>query len=171
MPFIDQPLPYALLLPERPVDEVDLVVMHCTELPDLVIAREYGEKVHYPNGTGHSGHYLRRSRRRRVPLCRSDPRVAHHTRGYNPRSIGIELVNTGRYPDWFDTRRQAMTEPYPDAQIAALVALLGELRQAFPNLREDRRPRGSRCGDGRGKRRSLARSAAQARSRPLLSLG
>ena len=61
-------------------------------------------------------------------------RVAHHTRGYNERSIGIELVNTGRFPDWFDSRRQAMDEPYTDAQIEALVALLAALRAELPAL-------------------------------------
>ena len=54
-------------------------------------------------------------------------RSAHHTRGYNARSIGIELVNTGRYPHWLDSRQQAMDEPYTDAQIAALIALLQRL--------------------------------------------
>ena len=62
-------------------------------------------------------------------------RVAHHVRGYNPRSIGIELVNTGRYPDWLDSRHQAMDEPYADAQIESLIALLSGLRGALPNLR------------------------------------
>jgi N-acetylmuramoyl-L-alanine amidase len=36
---------------------VELVVIHCTELPDLAIAREYGERALYDNGTGNSGHY------------------------------------------------------------------------------------------------------------------
>jgi N-acetylmuramoyl-L-alanine amidase len=62
-------------------------------------------------------------------------RVAHHTRGYNPRSVGIELVNTGRYPDWYDSRRQVMTEPYTPAQIDALIALLAQLKAGLPNLR------------------------------------
>jgi N-acetylmuramoyl-L-alanine amidase len=61
-------------------------------------------------------------------------RVAHHTRGYNPRSLGIELVNTGRYPDWFDSRRQVMAEPYTQAQIDALVALLRVLTREIPTL-------------------------------------
>ena len=38
----DQPLPYVDLLPERPAETVELVVIHCTELPDLAMAREYG---------------------------------------------------------------------------------------------------------------------------------
>ena len=130
----DQPLPYVRRLEERPASAVDLVVIHCTELPDLATARAYGEKVLYASGTGNSGHfYIDRdgSVYRYVP----GTRVANHTRGYNERAIGIELVNRGRYPDWLDSRHQAMTEPYTAAQIASLRALLGKLRADYPNLR------------------------------------
>jgi N-acetylmuramoyl-L-alanine amidase len=44
------------------------------------------------------------------------------------------LVNLGRYPDWWNSKRQTMTEPYTAAQIAALRALLAQLRQEFPQL-------------------------------------
>ncbi|MET0504221.1 MAG: N-acetylmuramoyl-L-alanine amidase [Luteibacter sp.] len=129
------PLPYEGLLPRRAADTVDLVVIHCTELPDLAMAREYGERVLYEDrGTGASGHYY--IDRDGSVLCYVDPsRVANHTRGYNPRSIGIELVNLGRYPDWFHSARQVMTEPYPPEQIAALRALLDDLTARFPSLR------------------------------------
>ena len=131
----DQPLPYVDRLAERPAAAVTLVVIHCTELPDLATAREYGERVQHENGTGNSGHYYidrDGSIRRYVP----GTRVAHHVRGYNPQSIGIELVNLGRYPHWWDSRHQTMTEPYTDAQIAALVELLAQLRSEFPALQE-----------------------------------
>ncbi len=129
----DQPLPYVEQLPERPADAVELVVIHCTELPDLATAREYGERALYANGSGNSGHYYidrDGSVYRYVP----GTRVANHVRGYNPHSIGIELVNLGRYPNWWDTRHQLMTEPYTAAQIAALRALLQQLRHDFPRL-------------------------------------
>jgi N-acetylmuramoyl-L-alanine amidase len=129
-----QPLPYEPLLDERPASDIDLVVMHCTELPDLAMAREYGERVQHARGTGNSGHYYV-DRDGAVHLWVRPTRIANHTRGYNPRSIGIELVNTGRYPDWYDSRHQAMTEPYPDAQVDALVALLQSLRRDLPQLR------------------------------------
>jgi N-acetylmuramoyl-L-alanine amidase len=132
--IIDQPLPYELRLPERAVTDVDLVVIHCTELPDLATARVYGEKVLHDSGAGNSGHYYV-DRDGTLYRYVSGTRVAHHTRGYNPRSIGIELVNTGRYPDWFDSRRQVMTEPYPQAQIDSLRVLLRQLRSEYPNLR------------------------------------
>ncbi|WP_199097369.1 N-acetylmuramoyl-L-alanine amidase [Dyella sp. ASV21] len=129
----DQPLPYVDLLPERPASAVELVVIHCTELPDLATAREYGERVLYESGAGASGHYYidrDGSIYRYVP----GTRVANHVRGHNANSIGIELVNLGRYPDWWNSKRQTMTEPYTAAQIAALRALLAQLRQEFPQL-------------------------------------
>ena len=61
-------------------------------------------------------------------------RVANHVRGYNAQSIGIELVNEGRYPDWLDSRHQAMTQPYTAAQISSLRALLAQLRHTYRNL-------------------------------------
>jgi N-acetylmuramoyl-L-alanine amidase len=131
---IDQPLPYVARLPERPADAVELVVIHCTELPDLAMAREYGERVLYEDrGTGASGHYYID---RDGTIYRYVPgtRVANHVRGHNPHSIGIELVNLGRYPDWWHAGRQTMTEPYPPAQVAALRGLLAQLRQDYPRL-------------------------------------
>jgi len=127
------PLPYADALDARRLDLIDTVVIHCTELPDLATARSYGERVLYPSGTGNSGHfYIDRDGRieQYVPL----ERIAHHVHGWNARSLGIELVNAGRYPDWLDSRHQAMDEPYTDAQIAALIALLLWLRVEVPTL-------------------------------------
>ncbi|MFN7552981.1 MAG: N-acetylmuramoyl-L-alanine amidase [Pseudomonadota bacterium] len=135
LPVHDLPLAYVERLQERRIEDIDLVVVHCTELPDLAMAREYGGRVIYAeSGTGASGHwYIERDGRihRWVPPAR----VANHTRGYNPRSVGIELVNSGRYPDWFRHDNQVMTQPYPDAQVTALLALLATLRAELPNLR------------------------------------
>ncbi|GLQ90036.1 N-acetylmuramoyl-L-alanine amidase [Dyella flagellata] len=131
----DQLLPYVAKLPERPASTVTLVVIHCTELPDLATAREYGERVLYEAGTGNSGHYYidrDGSVYRYVP----GTRVAHHVRGYNPQSIGIELVNRGRFPNWFDSRNQTMTEPYSEAQIGGLRELLAHLRTEYLSLQE-----------------------------------
>ena len=130
----DQPLPYVARLELRDPANIDLVVIHCTELPDLATAREYGERIVHPSGTGNSGHYYI-DRDGSVFRYATDDRVAHHTRGYNDRSIGIELVNIGRYPDWVDSHRQVMTEPYPDAQVGALLSLLAHSRTTLPNLR------------------------------------
>ncbi|WP_440984735.1 N-acetylmuramoyl-L-alanine amidase [Xanthomonas sontii] len=134
LPIHDAPLPYVGLLQERAPGSITLAVIHCTELPDLASARLYGERVLYPSGTGNSGHfYIDRdgSVHRYVPL----QRVAHHVRGYNQQSLGIELVNRGRYPLWLDSRHQAMREDYPPAQIQALIRLLQQLRAELPQLR------------------------------------
>ena len=83
-------LEYAHRLDAREPGEIDLVVLHCTELPDLGTAREYGERIHYPSSrTGNAGHYYidRDGRTEQwVPL----DRVAHHVRGHNRNSVGIE---------------------------------------------------------------------------------
>ena len=128
------PLPYSQRLEKRGTGSITLVVLHCTELPDLAMARVWGEKELYPEKqTGNSGHfYINRDGtiEQWVPLSR----VAHHVRGYNPQSIGIELINKGRYPDWFQSSGQQMTEPYPTVQIKALAALLNHLVEQLPGL-------------------------------------
>jgi N-acetylmuramoyl-L-alanine amidase len=112
-----------------------LVVIHCTELPDLAMARVFGKRQIYPEQqTGNSGHfYIDRngSVEQWVPL----DRVAHHVRGFNPHTIGIELVNSGRYPHWFNSDQQQMTENYPQQQLTALTELLNHLQATLPGLR------------------------------------
>jgi N-acetylmuramoyl-L-alanine amidase len=127
------PLPYEERLEARPLAQIDLVVIHCTELPDLAMAREFGERVHYDSGTGNSGHYYI-DRDGSIHVFVRPERVAHHARGYNERAVGIELVNAGRYPDWLDSRRQGMDEPYTEAQLDALLALLARLQSELPSL-------------------------------------
>lgn len=133
--FISAQLPYAQRLAYRSPDEIDLAVIHCTELPDLAVARKFGERIHYPESrTGNSGHfYIERngSIEQWVPL----DRVAHHVKGFNERSVGIELVNLGRYPDWYDSRRQEMSEAYAPEQIESLANLLQWLTGVLPGLR------------------------------------
>ncbi len=135
VPDIRRPLSYESRLPSRDPASVELVVIHCTELPDLATARAYGEAVHYPeSGTGNSGHFYI-DRDGRVEEWIAVDRIAHHVRDHNERSIGIELVNRGRWPDWLDSRRQVMTEPYPEEQIDALIGLLADLGRRLPALR------------------------------------
>ncbi len=131
--IIDNPLPYIDRLQSRGIDQIDLIVLHCTETPSLAIARAFGEIEHYASGTGNSGHYYI-DRDGRIEQYVPIERIAHHTRGYNPNSIGIELVNRGRHPDWLHSRHQQMTEAYPTAQIDALLDLIAELRQRCPRL-------------------------------------
>lgn len=127
-------LPYEARLDARLASQVDLVVIHCTELPDLAMARRFGEEVLYPGSqTGNSGHFYV-DRDGTVHQYVSTDRVANHTRGYNPRSIGIELVNRGRYPDWLAASHQAMDEAYTAAQVRSLIALLRMLQTGHPML-------------------------------------
>lgn len=134
MPILD-PLPYVAKLDARSVDEITLLVIHCTELPDLATAREYGERSIYASGSGNSGHYYIDRDGGTIEYVPVE-RVAHHTRGHNPHSIGVELVNRGRYPDWLDSRCQQMTEAYTPAQIDALLALIATLKARCPALAE-----------------------------------
>ena len=131
--FVDH-LSYVGRLQKRPLDTVDLVVIHCTELPDLATARDYGEKIrHTESNTGNAGHYYI-DREGRVEEWVPPDRVAHHVRGFNERSLGIELDNPGRFPDWFDSRSQALEIPYTTAQLDNLVRLLHVLKTAIPSL-------------------------------------
>ena len=128
------PLSYTQRLEKRDTNSIKLVVIHCTELPDLAMARVWGEKIIHPESqTGNSGHfYINRNGgiEQWVPVNR----VAHHVRGYNLQSIGIELVNNGRYPDWFQSSHQQMTAAYPSVQVEALASLLNHLVDQFPGL-------------------------------------
>ena len=128
-----RPLPYVEKLDSRPTGAIDLVVIHCTELPDLASARAYGEQVLYDSGTGNSGHFYI-DRDGSVLQYVDVERIAHHVRGYNPCAIGIELVNTGRYPDWLAAGKQTMGEAYTEAQIASLIGLLHSLETGLPSL-------------------------------------
>lgn len=133
-PITYAPLSYESRLARRALTQIDMVVIHCTELPDMAMAREYGERVLYDSGTGNSGHYYL-DRNGSIQQYVALERVAHHVRGHNPHTLGIELVNRGRYPHWLDSRYQEMTEPYPEAQIAALITLLQWLQQQLPSVR------------------------------------
>jgi N-acetylmuramoyl-L-alanine amidase len=131
---VRQLLPYNDRLDRRDLSTIDLVVVHCTELPTLAEARVYGERILYAGtGTGNSGHYYI-DRDGAVYQYVDDDRVAHHVVGHNPRSIGIELVNRGRYPHWLHAEHQEMTEDYPPAQVAALIDLIADLRRRLPGL-------------------------------------
>jgi len=133
-PLLVDPLPYELKLDARPLSQIDLVVIHCTETPTLASAREFGEKVLYEgSGTGNSGHYYI-DRDGTIECWVPPERTAHHVRGHNADSIGVELVNEGRWPEWYHSQRQQPVEAYAVPQVDALVALLRWLRQVCPGL-------------------------------------
>jgi N-acetylmuramoyl-L-alanine amidase len=130
-----RPLSYEQRLKSRAATEIDLLVIHCTELPDLDTARRYGEKVRYADSeTGNSGHFYI-DRDGEIQRWVDPARVAHHVRGSNERSLGIELVNIGRFPDWLHSQRQDMKESYPREQMDSLISLVRDLQQTLPGLR------------------------------------
>ncbi|MCI0442109.1 N-acetylmuramoyl-L-alanine amidase, partial [bacterium] len=83
MNIVEGLLPYWQLLQERDPQLINLVVIHCTELPDMKMAREFGERIIYSeSGTGVSGHYYidrDGSIFRYVP----EDRIANHVIGHN----------------------------------------------------------------------------------------
>lgn len=132
--IIDQLLPYNDNLEERDTASIDTIVLHCTELPTLWMAREYGEKIIYEGSrTGNSGHYYI-DRKGRVYRYVNDNRTAHHVVGHNQNSIGIEIVNNGRYPHWFRSTDQTPGEKYTGAQIDSVKKLLRYLRKKYPQI-------------------------------------
>ncbi len=143
MNILHRPLPYVDRLDTRSLAQIELLVLHCTELPDLALARKYGEELHYPaSQTGNSGHYYIDRAEAEAgdhggPVqCWVPPeRIAHHVAGLNDTSVGIELVNRGRWPDWFHRNHQQPTEAYPPAQIELLLGLIAKLCQKLPALR------------------------------------
>ncbi|WP_242482360.1 N-acetylmuramoyl-L-alanine amidase [Thiocystis violacea] len=103
--------------------EIDLIVIHATGGPGC----KQGQLWHAPGGNlesirryfqdhpGISYHYLI-GRDGTTLSGVPEAEVAHHARGHNARSIGIELVNDGNGKDSF-----------PDMQIDALITLLQRL--------------------------------------------
>lgn len=134
MQILVNPISYQHLLEKRTTKQIELLVIHCTELPDLATARTYAEKILYPSGTGNSGHYYI-DRDGTVHQWVKPEMIAHHVKGHNRQSVGIELVNSGRYPNWHHSQSQTPNEAYPKAQIKALIELINELQFYLPELK------------------------------------
>lgn len=127
-------LPYNDKLESRNLSDIEFIVIHCTELPDIETARVYGEKIHYQSGTGNSGHYYI-TKSGQIYQWVENNRMAHHVKDHNKSSIGIELDNLGRYPDWHKTNHQIMFDEYPNVQVDALIKLIHTLQKQLPNLK------------------------------------
>jgi N-acetylmuramoyl-L-alanine amidase len=134
MKILQELLPYHSKLEYRNPASLDLIVIHATELPSLALAREFGEKILYPETqTGNSGHYYI-DRDGKVVQYVEDNRAARHVIGYNATSLGIEIVNSGRYPNWFHTDSQIPRELFTTEQINALKELLRFLKKKYPQI-------------------------------------
>jgi N-acetylmuramoyl-L-alanine amidase len=125
----DRILPWVDELSPRDTATIDTVVIHCTEEPTLEAARSLAE-ASQERIAGH--YYIDRDGyvERWVP----DNRVAYHAVRENTRSIGIEIVNEGRYPQHFRSTTQHPLEPYPKQQLDTLRGLLRMLRATMPGL-------------------------------------
>ncbi len=131
----DHKLPFWNKLSERNTNDLDMVVVHATELSDMAEAREYGERILYKEaGTGASGHYYI-DRDGSIEQYVPDNRIANHTTGWNKKTLSIELINLGRYPNWYHSDHQKMQEPYTQAQIDALISLVTEFKSRYPTIK------------------------------------
>lgn len=128
-------LPYGEDLEHRSLSDITTVVFHCTELPTIEMTLEYALKEKYESGTGDSGHYYL-DRDGTVWQYVELDRTAHHVRDRNHDTVGVEIVNTGRYPDWHHLDHQQMTEPYTEKQYKSCEELLARLMAVLPSLRE-----------------------------------
>jgi len=132
--IIDQLLSYNDHLEKRDVASLDTIVLHCTELPSLAMAREYGEKILYPESqTGNSGHFYV-DRDGLIYRYAEENRMARHVIGQNLKTLGIEIVNTGRYPKWFYSNHQEFHESYSTEQLDSVRTLLADLKRRIPNI-------------------------------------
>lgn len=123
-------------LGRRDRESITTLVLHATEIPHLDEAWEFAERSakKSSDGTGVCGHlYIDREGtvHRFVPI----DYIAAHAAGHNASSIGIELINKGRYPHHFDSRYQNPKEPFPESQIAALKRLMAAIVDVCPKLR------------------------------------
>ena len=120
-------------LEKRSLNDINTLVIHCTELPNTEMAREFAEGIHYDSGTGNCGHYYI-AKDGIISQWVEDTRIAHHVAGHNQYSIGIELENLGRFPYWLKTNYQIMYDPYPQSQIESLSTLIKGLESRLPKL-------------------------------------
>jgi N-acetylmuramoyl-L-alanine amidase len=105
-------------------DRVQYLILHCTE-------EDWETSLRLLTETGVSSHYLVRDRPVQILQLVPDDRRAYQAgvsfwkgqTGLNASSIGIEIVNRGARP----APGEAPYPPYPEAQIAAVIALLKEL--------------------------------------------
>lgn len=121
-------------LQKRDLESIDTIVIHCTELPDVSMCREFAERVHYKSGTGNCGHFYIYRDGSCVQFAELN-RVAHHVVGHNEKSVGVELMNRGRYPHWWRRDHQEMTQDYTEEQYKTLAGLLGFLKNELPGLK------------------------------------
>jgi N-acetylmuramoyl-L-alanine amidase len=107
--------------------DIDLIVVHATGGPGCKLGRLW----HAPGGSLEAirqhfeihpeiGYHYLIARDGTTLTGVPEDAIAHHARGHNSHSIGIELINDGNGKD-----------PFPDAQIEALIELLRRLVRGY----------------------------------------
>ena len=129
-----EPLSYTKKLKSRSVKRISLIVLHSTELPTMKLTRTYAQTIRYHKGVGVSGHFYI-DKKGKVYQYLDTNRIALHTRGYNARSIGIELLNDGRYPSWYEIASQKVDDPYTPEQLKSLEMLVEKLKLQYPTIK------------------------------------
>ncbi len=135
MKIIKDLVSYNNLLQKRNVKDIRMVVLHITELPTLTYARKAAEVLLPGKKIGVCGHYYI-NRDGKVNQYVEVNRIAQHVFLKNKDSIGIEIVNRGRFPNWFSSKNQVPTEKFSNSQISALLSLLRYLKKEVPSLSE-----------------------------------
>ena len=125
---------YNNLLEERFLDNVNTIIIHCTELPTLNDAFEYAERKNNKTMIGNCCHYYV-DRDGGIYRFVANKRIAYHAVNYNSTSIGIELINLGRYPNYYSSKHQQPIEEYPNAQILSLQYLLRNLHETIVTIK------------------------------------
>ena len=79
-------LSYNSKLDFRDKTDIQLIIIHCTELPDIEMARTYAEKIHYESATGNSGHYYIAKSGSTYQWV-ENTRIAHHVKDHNQNQL------------------------------------------------------------------------------------
>jgi len=127
-------LDYIEKLGERSTADLNMIVIHATEQPDWPHSRAFAEKIRYGNATGASGHYYI-DRTGNIEQYVPDNRIANHASGWNKKTLSVELINTGRYPNATHTEYQNWPDDYPVAQIDALISLMVLFKRRYPTIK------------------------------------
>ena len=131
--IVERPLLCVRWLQRRALSQITTVVMHCTELPTLADARRTARRSLrlLPKPSYTAAHFYI-DRDGTVERWVPEDRVVNHVAGHNATSVGIELVNRGRFPQWHSSQMQDPVEEYPAVQVASTLGLLEVLVFRLP---------------------------------------
>lgn len=134
LPIKQNHLDYIDKLVVRDTSDLDMVVIHATEQPDWPKSRLFAEKIRYESGTGAAGHYYI-DRQGNIEQYVPDDRRSNHASGWNSKTLSIELINTGRWPNATHSDFQHWPQEYPTLQIDAMVDLIKLFKSRYPTIK------------------------------------